>query len=103
MLLAPAASLKPATLSVAIAAVPDEAPEGVSVAVPSAVLPTENVTEPAGAALPLAGVTVAVNWVVPAAATLSGLAATVVLVATKAPVTVTVAEAVEALKLPVGV
>jgi hypothetical protein len=107
MLLAPVANLAPETLSTAVAVVPEDAPEdapeAASVAVPSAVLPTENVTVPAGATLPLAGVTVAVSCVVPAAAMVAGAAMMAVLLATGGPVTVTVMEAVELLKLPVGV
>jgi len=98
MLLAPAANLAPETLSVAT----DAVPEATSVAVPSAVLPTEKVTVPDGAAPPLGGVTVAVNCVVPSAAMLAGFAVTVILSATGAPVTVTVTEAVELAKFPVG-
>src|ERR1700722_6892064 len=103
MLLPPVASLAPETLSVAVApvlaAVADAVARGT---VPSAVLTTENVTLPAGEAPPLAGVTVAVNCVLPAAAMLTGLAVMLVVVATGDPVTVTVVEAVEAPKLPVG-
>jgi hypothetical protein len=103
--LPPMASLAPETLSVAVDVALEAAPDGVpdaSVTVPSAVFPSENVTLPAGAVLPLEGVTVAVNCVVPAAAILTGLAAMLVMVATAAPVTVTVVEAVDPPKLPVG-
>jgi hypothetical protein len=102
MLFAPAASLLALTLSTAVAA-PFEAAAAPSVAVPSAVVPTENVTEPVGRTLPLAGVTVAVNCAVPVAATLAAPTVTTVFVAIGVPVTVTVAEAVELLKLPVAV
>ena len=95
--------MAPDTLSVAVDVVLAAAPDAAaSVAVPSEVLPFENVTVPDGAALPLAAVTVAVNCVLPAAKMLAGLATMVVVVAIGALVTVTAAEAVEAEKLPVG-
>lgn len=73
------------------------ADDAASVAVPSEVVPARNVSVPVGAALPLAGVTVAVNWRVAVDGRLAGVAITMVLVATGAPVTVTVAVAVELL------
>lgn len=96
--MAPVANLAPETLSVAVAVTPEAA----RVAVPSEVLPTEKMIMPLGTALPLAGVAVAVSCAVSAAVMLAGFAVTVVLVASGAPVTVTVVEAVEVLKLPVG-
>jgi len=56
-LLLPTVSLLPATLSDAVA----ELPEAVRVAVPSETFPAVNVTDPVGAADPLAGFTVAVS------------------------------------------
>jgi hypothetical protein len=58
--LLPPASLLAATVKAA-AAVPPEPAEPASVAVPNAIFPAENVTLPAGAALPLAAFTVAVS------------------------------------------
>jgi hypothetical protein len=55
--LLPPVKLLPFTVKVAVAVPPDPA----SVAVPSATVPAENVTLPAGVALPLAALTVAVN------------------------------------------
>jgi hypothetical protein len=55
--LLPPARLLPFTVSAAVAIPPEPA----SVAVPSAIFPAENVTLPAGDALPLAAFTVAVN------------------------------------------
>jgi len=97
-MLAPAASLLPFTVSVAVA-VPPEPDSG---AVPSAVLPIVNVTLPAGEAVPAEGFTVAINWVEAVAVMLTGLAANVVVVATGAVERVTVTDAVEAAKLFVG-
>ena len=81
-------------------AVPKE-PEPTSDAAPSKADPAKNDTLPAGAALPLAGLTVAVNSVVPVAGMLAGAAVSEVVVATDGTATVTVADAVEPLKLPV--
>ena len=53
----PPAKLLPVTVKAAVAV----APEPASVAVPRAIFPAENVTLPAGAALPPAPLTVAVN------------------------------------------
>jgi hypothetical protein len=57
MVLLPALNLLPATLKTAAAVLP----AAVSGALPSDVFPIANVTFPAGAALPLAAFTVAVN------------------------------------------
>jgi hypothetical protein len=102
MLFAPIASLAALTLRVAVALL-DAADDAASVAVPSEVVPARNVTVPVGAALPLAGVTVAVNWSVAVDGRLAGVAVTTVLVATGAPVTVTVAVPVELLNVPAPV
>jgi hypothetical protein len=93
--------LDPETLRVAVAA-KEVAEATESGADPSAALPNEKVTAPVGAAPPAAAVTVAVNWAVPAAAMLAGDAVRLVVVTIGTPVTVTVVEAVEAPKLPVG-
>jgi hypothetical protein len=61
MLLLPALNLLPGTLNTAVAVAPVAAPVAVKVALPSEVVPIANVTLPAGAALPLAALTVAVN------------------------------------------
>ena len=103
MLFAPSASLLALTLSIAVAVPPKAVALAPSVAVPSTVVPAEKLTEPVGGTLPLAGVTVAVNCAVPVGVTLAAPAVTTVLVATGFPVTVTVADAVELLKLPVAV
>ncbi len=62
-----------------------------------------NVTLPVGELLPLAALTVAVSTVVPAAAILAGLAVTTVVVPTAGATTLTTADPVELLKLPVAV
>jgi hypothetical protein len=98
MLLVPIESLLPLRVNTAVA---DE-PDAVSVAVPSEAVPTVKVTMPVGAVVPLAGLTVAVNCVVAVDAMLTGLAARVVVVATAGVVTVTVVDAVELEKFPVG-
>ena len=103
MLFAPAASLLALTLSIAVAAPPEAVAGAPRVAVPSTVVPAEKLTEPVGGTLPLAGVTVAVNCAVPVDATLAAPTVATVLVATGATVTVTVADAVELLKLPMAV
>jgi hypothetical protein len=56
-LLLPGLNLPAATLNTAVAVPPEPA----SVAVPNVTFPAENVTLPAGDALPLAALTVAVN------------------------------------------
>jgi hypothetical protein len=61
MLLLPALNLLPATLNTAVAVPPVAVPVAVKVALPSEVVPIANVTFPAGAALPLAALTVTVN------------------------------------------
>jgi len=99
MVLAPEARLLPFTASVAL----PFAPEAVSGDVPSTVVPAANVTLPVGAAVPLAGLTVAVNCVVAVDEMLAGFANTAVVVATGGGVTVTLTVAVEPVKLPVGV
>ena len=99
MVLLPMLRLLPFTARVA----PAFAAEAANEAVPRTVLPTAKVTLPVGAALPLAGLTVAVTCVVSVARMLAGFAATVVVVATGGPVTVTVVVAVEFAKLPVAV
>ena len=66
------------------------------------VVPDEKVTEPAGAAVPLDGLTVAVKTVVALVAITAGAAATEVAVATTGSVTLTVLPAVELAKLPVA-
>lgn len=65
--------------------------------------PTEKLTLPVGAALPVADLTVAVNRVDPVAAMLVGFAVTVVMVATGGAVTLTVADPDELAKFPVGI
>ena len=79
------------------------APDAVSDSVPSVAPPSLKVKVPMGAELPLAGVTVAVSWESPFAGMLKGLAAMAVVVAMLAGVTVTVAEALEFVKVPVPV
>jgi hypothetical protein len=92
----PAARLVPAAVRDAVAV----APEATSVADPREKFPAANITVPLGAAVPLAGLTVALNtadavWAMPA-----GLAATVNVVATGGAATVTViAVDAEAVKL----
>lgn len=99
MLLAPIESLLPLTVSTAV---PEE-PDVVSVAVPNDAVPAVKVTVPLGAVVPLAGFTVAVICVEAVDAMLTGLAARVVVVATAGVVTVTVVDAVELEKFPLGV
>ncbi len=74
------------------------APEAVSGADPSTVLPSVKVTVPAGAIVPAEAFTTAVTWVVPAAVILAGAAVTVVAVGTEEEVTVTVVVPVELAK-----
>ena len=71
-------------------------------AVPSRVLPTAKATTPAGALLPLACFTVAVNTVDPLCAIEAGFAVTVMEVPIAGAATVTDSVAVEPLKLAVG-
>lgn len=96
----PTASFAPVTLSVALAVPVVAAAE--RVAVPSVTEPAVKVTLPAGAAAPLAAFTVAVSCVVAVVAIVEGLAETTVVVAIIAAVTVTVVDAVDAEKRPVG-
>jgi hypothetical protein len=98
MTLLPIARLLPVTVSVAIA----EPPERVSGAEPRRVVPRVKDTVPAGAALPEAGLTVAISCVVAAGAMLARLAVTVVVVATPDDVTVTDAVPDEGAKFPAG-
>src|ERR1700679_530969 len=98
MLLAPTARLLPFTISAAEEPVAD----AVRVAVPSRVLPNANATLPEGALLPLACFTAAVNTVDPLCAIAAGFAVTVIEVPISSAATVTVAVAVELLKLPVA-
>jgi len=95
MLLLPTLNLLPATLNTAAAVLP----VAVNRALPSEVFPIANVTLPAGAELPLAALTVAVNWVVALCAMAAGLAVSAVVVATAGAVTTTVTEPVDAAKL----
>src|SRR5436305_17742 len=99
MLLLPVASMLAARVIAAVAAAPDV----FSVSVPSAFVPAKNATVPPGAAVPLAGLTVAVTTVLPAAAIWTGFAASVTLVATAGGITVTVKLPVELAKLPAAV
>lgn len=70
--------------------------------VPSVVFPIVKITEPVGAALPLAGCTVAVKTVLPDDdAMLGGFAVTDVVVFTAGGVTVTATVLLELAKLPV--
>jgi hypothetical protein len=80
--LAPTASWLPFTVIVAVAVPPE--PE--RLAVPRAVFPELNDTCPAGEAVPLAALTVAVSTVLAPATTLGGFALTVVVVAIAAGV-----------------
>jgi hypothetical protein len=93
--LLPVASALPATVNVAT---PFE-PDAVNVPVPRDVVPDEKVTVPVGAFVPLAGLTVAVISVLAVELMLVGLAETVVVVATDAAVTVTVAVPLELVKV----
>ena len=77
-------------------------PEAISVTVPSVLPPTENVTLPVGAVLPLPGFTVATSRVVPVVTMLVGLAVTVVVVVTVVDVIVTATEADETAKSAPG-
>jgi hypothetical protein len=99
MVLLPVARLVPFTVRVAV----EVAPDAVSDAVPRMVFPTANVMFPVGAALPLAGFTVATSWVVAVEAILAGVAVTDVVVLTTGAVTVTATDADELAKFPVGV
>jgi hypothetical protein len=74
-------------------------PEGARVADPMDAVPNSNVTLPEGAALPVAGLTVTVNCVLPVGAMLAELAATAVVVAAGGTVTVTVTVPAEVPKL----
>jgi hypothetical protein len=94
MLFAPAARLAPFTSNAAV----DPVAEAVRAAVPSTVFPNANATRPAGALLPLACFTVAVNTVDPLCAIAAGFAFAVIEVPIAGAVTVTVAVAVELLK-----
>jgi hypothetical protein len=94
MLLLPALNLLPATLNTA-AAIP---PVTVNVALPRDVFPTAKFTVPAGRAVPLAALTIAVTVVVALGAIDGGLAAAIVVVAAGGRATVTITEAVEPLK-----
>jgi hypothetical protein len=97
MLSLPTARLVPFTVRDAAAV----APEATSVAEPRETFPAMNIIVPVGAALPLAGVTVAVNTVEALWEMLAGLAATVAVVAVRGAVTNTVIEVdAEAVKLP---
>jgi hypothetical protein len=69
---------------------------------PNVVLPRVKVTVPAGAALPLAAFTVAVNTVLAEDNILAGLAETVVVVPTGGAVTAIIVEPLEFEKLPVA-
>ena len=84
------------TASVAV----DVAPETDSVAVPSVVLPVEKVTLPVGAALPLAGFTVASSWVAAVDGSIEGFAVTDVVVLKADPVTAIATDADELAKFP---
>jgi hypothetical protein len=95
MLFTPVASAEPLTVKAAVPLPPD----AVSVAVPSAVLPTVSATLPPGAAAPLAGFTVTVSTVLALIARLAGFGDTAVVVATGA-VRVTVAFPLELRKVP---
>ena len=79
------------------------APDAVSGSVPKGINPSENVTFPVGAVVPLAGFTVAVTLVEPPDATVDGLAEAEVVVATGAAVTVTDTVPLEFVKLPVAI
>jgi len=96
--LAPVTRLLPGTIKAAVAT----PPEPDNAAVPSKLLPAENVTFPAGVPLPLAGFTVTVICVVPAAVILAGLA-TAVVVVLAGGVRITPTEPVELPKFPVAV
>jgi hypothetical protein len=93
IVLAPVSRLDPFTVKTAVAL----EPEAVSVFEPSEVFPKVKAMLPVGAALPDAGVSVAVSWVAALEAMLAGLAATARVVATGAPVMVSVTEPVEPL------
>jgi hypothetical protein len=98
IVLLPVASELPFTVKVATPLLPDTA----SVPVPSVLVPSVKVTAPPGAAVPLAGFTVAVSIVLAVLAILEGLAATVVVVATAGTITVTVAVPLDAVKEPLA-
>jgi len=92
MELAPAARALPFTFSTAVAFNPDV----VNVAEPSEAFPRVKVTLPVGAALPDAGVTVAVSWVEPLAPMLAAPAVAISVVATfTGAVTVTAADPID--------
>lgn len=90
----PAARALPLTVNVATPLPPETA----RVPLPSSLFPTVKVTVPLGAAVPLAGFTVAVTVVRALLAILAGLAETVVVVAMAGTVTVTVTVPPEAVK-----
>jgi hypothetical protein len=96
--LLPGCSFVPATSSVATADVPDTT----SGTLARVVLPEENVTEPAGGAVPLEGLTVAVRTPVALVVMAADTTAREVVVVTTGGVTVTVAGAVDPAKFPVA-
>jgi len=77
-------------------------PETISGTLARVVLPDENVTEPAGGAVPLEGLTVAVRKAVAVVAMAAFKTATEVVVGTTGCVTVTVVAAAELAKFPVA-
>ncbi len=91
----PVANLLAPTLRVAVAL----DPFALSGIAPKVVPPRVNVAVPAGAAVPLAGLTVAVRVVLCVAEILAGFAVSVVVVLTVALATITVAEAEDPLKV----
>ena len=96
--MAPGCSFVPAMFRVATADVPDTT-NGTLARV---VLPEVNVTEPAGGAVPLDGLTVAVRTAVALVAMAAVTTETEVVVVTTGCVTLTVAVAVEPAKFPVA-
>jgi len=96
MLLLPRLNLLPATLNTA-AAIP---PVTVNVSLPRDVFPTVKFTVPAGRAVPVVALTMAVTVVAAFCAMPGGLAAATVVVAAGGTAVVTVTEAVEPLNLP---
>ena len=82
--------------------VSEAVPDALRFAVPSALVPAVKVTAPVGMVVPLAGLTVTASCVEPVVVIEEGVAVRAAIVAVSGTVTVTVTDAEEVAKDPVG-